>query len=156
MCVTIWRCWVRKIGKNWRWVGRLGMSWLKKPKPTKGCKANGRRRTRTWRTKTCHVISVRAAVILTAVSLRFSLVLTSHLRLGFQRCVFHLRFVCFSHVPLCVLPFGQSGWMLETFVSVVNMVAPRKLGAWVKIPAVGPCFCYVSFWTALLEIVLFL
>ena len=91
----------------------LGMTWLRKPKPTKGCKANGRRttttRTRTWRTKTCYVISVRAAVILTAVSLRFIFVLTSHLRLGLQRCVFHLRFVCISHVPLCVLPFGQSG-----------------------------------------------
>lgn len=149
MCVTIWRCWVRTSGKNWRWVGGLGMTWLRKPNPTKGCKANGRTRTRTWRTKACHVISVRAAVILTAVSLWFIFVLTSHLRLGFQGCLFHLRCVCISRVPLHVLPFGQSGWMLETFVSVVNMVAARKLGAWVKIPAVGPCLCYVSFWTAL-------
>ena len=154
MCVMIWRCWLRNIGKNWLWIGRLGMTWLRKPKPTKGCKPNGR--TRTRRTKTCHVISVRAAVILTAVSLRFNFVLTSHLRLGFHRCLFHLRFVCISHVPLCMLPFGQSGWMIETLVSVVNMVAARKLGAWVKLSAVGPCFCYVIFWTALLEILPFL
>jgi hypothetical protein len=33
-----------KIGKNWRWIGRLGMTWLRNPKPTKGCKVNGRRR----------------------------------------------------------------------------------------------------------------
>ena len=78
------------------------MTWLRKPKPTKGCKANGR--TRTWRTKTCHVISVP-----TAVSLRFIFVLTYHRRHGFQLCLFHLRFVRISHVPLCVLPFGQSG-----------------------------------------------
>jgi len=144
MCVTIWSCWVRKIG----------MTWLRKPKPTKGCKANGRTRTSTLRTKISHVISVRTAVILTAVSLRFIFVLTSHLCLGFQRFFFpHLRFVCTSYVPLCVLLLGQSGWMLET---LVNMVATRKLRAWVKISAIRPCFCYVSFWTALLEILPFL
>jgi hypothetical protein len=32
------------IGKNWPWIGRLGMTWLRQPKPTKGCKGNGRRK----------------------------------------------------------------------------------------------------------------
>jgi hypothetical protein len=71
------------------------MTWLRKPKPTKGCKANGRTRTRTWRTKICHVISVRAAVILTAVSLRFIFVLTSHPGLSFPP-TFCVYFSCSS------------------------------------------------------------
>jgi hypothetical protein len=39
-----------KTGKYWRWIGRLGTIWLRKPKLTKGCKANGRRRGRRRRT----------------------------------------------------------------------------------------------------------
>jgi hypothetical protein len=74
------------------------MTWLRKPKLTKDCKANGRTRKRTWRTRS-YVISVGAAVIFTAVSLRFILILTSHLRLGLQCCLFQLRFVCVSHLP---------------------------------------------------------
>jgi hypothetical protein len=36
------------IGKKWRWIGRVGMTWLRKPEPTEGCKANGRRRGGGW------------------------------------------------------------------------------------------------------------
>jgi hypothetical protein len=71
------------------------MTWSRKPKLTKDCKANGRTRTITY------VISVRAAVILTAVSLRFMFILTSHLRLGFQGCLFHLRFVFLIFLHEC-------------------------------------------------------
>jgi hypothetical protein len=30
-----------KNWENWHCRGRLGVTWLRKPKPTKGCKANG-------------------------------------------------------------------------------------------------------------------
>jgi hypothetical protein len=37
--------------KSWKELGlnRLGTTWLRKPKPTKGCKSNGRRRKRRRR-----------------------------------------------------------------------------------------------------------
>lgn len=40
ICVLIWRLWMWKIGKHCHLIVRLEMTWLRKPKRTKGCKAN--------------------------------------------------------------------------------------------------------------------